>query len=110
MVPALLIAMVLTFTYMMWRRYQNFNARHLAIAKHALQKILIQCRRVGEDKKKTEILFNLTIDTYNEGLRGPWFYTNRWKIPHQEFEVEKNETKRHSERGHSDSESGISEG
>lgn len=110
MILALLIAIISTFIYMMWRRYQEFNARQLAICKQTFQKILIQARHADENRKNIEILLNAAIDTYNEILCGPWFYRNRWKIPPHEFEVTKNETERHSERGHSDSQGKISEG
>ena len=109
MVSATIIVILIVFTYMMWRRYSQYNRRQLIICKQTFHQLLSKARAAGESEANIKILINLTIDTYNEGLRGPWFYTKRWKIPHQEFEVEKNETKRHSERGHSDSESGISE-
>ena len=110
MVPALLIAMVLTFTYMMWRRYQDYNVRQLQICEHTLKKLLSYANQAGESRENLTILLNAAIETYNETVRGPWFYRNRWKIPRHEYEVKKNETQRHSERGHSDSESDISEG
>lgn len=110
MIPALIIAIVLTFVYMLWTRYRDFNARQIVICKHALQKLLIQARSAGESQEKIEILLNVTIDTYNETVRGPWFYKNRWKIPRHEYEVKKNETQRYSKRRHSDSQVEISKG
>lgn len=110
MVSTLIVAILLVFTYMMWRRYSQYNRRQLVICKQALELLLPKARAAGESEANIKILINLTIETYNENLRGPWFYTNRWKIPAYEFEVKKNETKRHSERGHSDSEGDISKG
>lgn len=110
MIPALLIAIALTFTYMMWRRYQRFNGRQLIICKQTLQTILVHARHADEDRKNLEILLNAAIDTYNEGLKGPWFYRNRWKIPAHEYQRKDDEIERHSERGHSDSQGENSQG
>ena len=109
MVSATIIAMLIVFSYMMWRRYSEFNRRQLIICKTALEILLSRARGAGESDIVIETLLNAAIDTYNESLRGPWFYTKRWKIPHQTFMVKKNEIKRHSKRGHSDSKSEVSE-
>lgn len=102
-------AIICVFTYMMWRRYSEFNRRQLIICKQALEKLLSYGRNAGETKETLELLLNAAIDTYNESLRGPWFYTSRWKIPQHTFEVKKNETQGHTEGGHSDSERQVSE-
>ncbi|KKK44495.1 hypothetical protein LCGC14_3167040 [marine sediment metagenome] len=93
MISALLIAIVLTFTYLMWRRYSEFNSRQLQICKHCLEHLLAKAGAAGETKETIEILLNAAIDTYNERLRGPWFYKSRWKIPAHEYKKEDDENK-----------------
>ena len=110
MIPALLIAIVLTFTYMMWKRYQGYNVRQLQICEQALKKLLSYGNQAGESRENLTILLNAAIDTYNESVRGPWFYRNQWKIARHIYEAKNNETQGHSERGHSDSEIGVEEG
>ncbi len=110
MVSATIIVILIVFTYMMWRRYSQYNRRQMAICEQTFHQLLSKARAAGESEVNVKILINLTIDTYNESLRGPWFYKKLWKIPQQTFMVKKNETERHTKRGHSDSESDISEG
>lgn len=99
------------FTWMQWRRYSHFNQRQLIICQKALQTLLASARSAGEPNENIEILLNAAIDTYNENLRGPWFYTRTWKIPRHTFMVKKkkNETERHTKGRHSDSESEVAE-
>ena len=103
-------AIIGVYTYMQWRRYSHFNRRQLVICQTALQHLLAKARAANESNANIEILLNLAIETYNESLKGPWFYTTGWKIPPHIFPVKKNETERHTNGGHSDSESGVSEG
>ncbi len=90
----LIVALLVTTTYIIRVHYVNYNYRLRIIVQQYLRKIVTTSSRFGEEEAKMVVLINLAIDTYNEGLRGPSIYTNRLKLPHHELadDGEGNET------------------